>query len=186
MKKPALLCASLLAACTPSLNWREVRPAEADGLVAMFPCRPDHVQRTVPLSGLDGGPVTLHVLSCQAGGIQWALSHADAGTPARRRQALAALNASLWQNLSAHDPSQARRRPLGAFQVPGATPHPDAQAWSLTGMRPVSTNRMVPVRVKAWHFSHGLRVFQATAWQPALQDDDPRVEGFAEGFNFPG
>ena len=35
------------AACTPTLDWREVRP-EASGLVALFPCKPDrHARRAV-------------------------------------------------------------------------------------------------------------------------------------------
>ena len=41
-------CAALLAACGPSLNWRNV-PVEEAQLTVSLPCKPDHGKRTVEL-----------------------------------------------------------------------------------------------------------------------------------------
>ena len=53
MKSPyAWLAAATLAltACSPALDWRQVRPDDA-GVEAMFPCKPLSHARTVPLAG---------------------------------------------------------------------------------------------------------------------------------------
>lgn len=67
----ALCAAAALGAtaCTPSLNWRELRlpPTSA---VALLPCKPDHAERSVPLGGV---PTTLAVSGCEAGGATFAL-----------------------------------------------------------------------------------------------------------------
>lgn len=178
------LAVSSLQGCAPALNWREVRPDAAQGFVALFPCQPDHVQRTVELPGLPG-TVSMHVHACQAGGVQWSLTHLDAGTVERRAAALPALVRALWANLSADEPASARRESLGPLSVKGATPHVDAQAWWLQGRRPLPQGASEPVRAQAWYFSKGTVVFQASAWAPSLRNDDPRLKAFAEGFNFP-
>lgn len=186
----ACLALSLaLAGCTPSLNWREVRPADAQGLVALFPCKPESAVRRLAVPGLAGGAVDMHVLSCQADGMTWALSYLDAGTPDRLARALPALDDALWANLSSARAPQAARQALGPAQVPGADTHAASRQWLLDGDRPVSTARVEPVRVKAWSFARGLTAFQATAWKDkghgTLQVDDPALEAFARGFNFP-
>ena len=50
--RPALCAAVALAAaaCTPSLNWREVRLAPTTA-VALLPCKPDRAERSEPLGG---------------------------------------------------------------------------------------------------------------------------------------
>lgn len=66
------VCAALAlgaGACTPSLNWREVRLAPVTA-VALLPCKPDHAERSVPLGG---EPTTLAVSGCEAGGATFAL-----------------------------------------------------------------------------------------------------------------
>lgn len=47
---PVLLGAGLLAACSPALNWREVR-ATPSALKAMMPCKPDKAVRQVAVAG---------------------------------------------------------------------------------------------------------------------------------------
>ncbi|HIV71943.1 MAG TPA: hypothetical protein H9903_13495 [Candidatus Aquabacterium excrementipullorum] len=178
-----------LSACSPSLNWREVRPADADGLVALFPCKPDTAQRELAVPGLAGGPATVHLLRCDAHGATWALSYLHAGTPERLRQALPALDQALWDNVSAGDSAHAGRQALGPSKITGAASHPGALTWRLQGTRPISTDQAETVHVTAWSFAHGLTAFQASVWQGAtpgsLQVDDPAVEAFVEGFNFP-
>ncbi|MEY4156007.1 MAG: hypothetical protein RJB64_728, partial [Pseudomonadota bacterium] len=59
-----------LAACTPALNWREVRFDNARW-VGWLPCKPDRAQRTVNL----GGPLAqLSLMGCQADGMDFTLA----------------------------------------------------------------------------------------------------------------
>lgn len=180
---PLLACG--LLACSPALDWRTVRPPDAADLVATFPCKPQNHERTLTLPGMSGGPLRMHLLACQADGVTWAVSYFTTATPAQRAQALAALREALWHNTASAAPAQARRQLLGAVAVPGATPHPDATVWHMQGQRPRTTSQMQAVQLKAWHFSHGMAVFQASASAEALRVDDPRLQAFEQGLTFP-
>jgi hypothetical protein len=158
-----------LAACAPELNWREVQP-EGSGAVAMFPCRPSHEVREVPLAGTK---VRLAILACRAGDVMYALSHADAGDPARVGPALEALRAAAVSNLQGAVVS--RRHLL----VQGMTPHPQAQALEVRGRMP--DGRAVHERLAL--FSKGTRVFQVTMFGPAL--DAEATETFFGGLRLP-
>lgn len=59
-----------LAGCSPTFNWRWVRPADFS-LQATLPCKPQTAERPVNLGGL---PAQLHMLSCDAGGLTFAVS----------------------------------------------------------------------------------------------------------------
>lgn len=178
-----------LAACSPALNWREVKPVEAQGLVALFPCKAEAAVRRLAVPGLEGGEVDLHVLSCQAGGMTWALSYLNAGTPQRLAQALPALDQALWRNLAPSPGASAERHDLGIASIQGADLHQASRRWLFKGSRPVSTSRFEPVQVSAWTFARGLTVFQASVWKNnsngTLLVDDPATEAFVQGFNFP-
>lgn len=63
--------AALLLACSPALNWREVRPDGAP-LMALFPCRPDQGVQSVPL-GVQ--VVKMAMMGCEAGGAMFTLAH---------------------------------------------------------------------------------------------------------------
>jgi hypothetical protein len=63
--------ALFLLACSPTLNWREVRPDGA-ALTALFPCRPDQGVQTVAL-GEHG--VKMAMMGCEAGGAMFTLAH---------------------------------------------------------------------------------------------------------------
>ncbi len=153
----------------------------------MFPCKPEHHARQLTLPGLAGGPVTLHVLSCEADGARWALTYLQSGDVVRRSQALGLLSRSLNTNLQAKTTINTSLPPkdLGPTEVPGMTQHPDARTWWQSGHRPTANGPDEAVQVKAWHFSHGLTVYQASVWQDQLSPDDPRLTTFASGFNFP-
>lgn len=181
----ACLLGTLAAGCAPSLNWREVRIPQANGLVMVFPCKPEAQQRQVHVPGLGGAPVTMHMLACEADGMTWAVSHFDAQTPDRWLRAPALWQSSLQANLTAL-PGQVQATPqaVAAFQVPGGTPHPDASTWWAQGQRPVSLKQAEPVAVRVWHFAKGMQLFQASVWAPALQADDPRWTTFAKGIHF--
>ena len=189
------LCTAGLAACAPSLNWREVRPADADGLLATFPCKPQAAQRQIPLPGLPD-VVTVHLLSCEAEGSRWALSHLSVADASLVPVALRALAAATRGNLETASREAARQTQsvqgvsgipglsgeavpqppaqpavraseLAPVVVPRMTPQPDTRVWRFEARRPgEGGGPSVPLTVTASHFSHGLTVFQASVWQP--------------------
>ena len=158
-----------LAACTPTLDWREVRP-EGGGVVAMFPCKPESQTRTVTLAGT---AVRLTLLACKAGGSTWALAHADLADPARVGPALVELRAAAAANLGAVAP---RELPL---KLDGATPNPASGRVELSGRLPDGA----PVQEQLALFAKGTRVFQATALGQRLGDD--ALEPFFGGLRLP-
>lgn len=66
----ALGLAWLVAACSPALNWRDVRPGDG-ALVAVMPCKPEAAQRDVSLAG---HAVSLHMLSCDTADLVFAVA----------------------------------------------------------------------------------------------------------------
>lgn len=73
------LAAPLLAACSPTFNWREVPIAE-DGLVAMLPCKAERANRALPLGAES---VKVDMAGCETGGATFAIAHASASGPAQ-------------------------------------------------------------------------------------------------------
>ncbi|MET3497250.1 hypothetical protein [Variovorax boronicumulans] len=69
--------AALLAACSPTFNWREV-PIAGAGLMAMLPCKADHATRAMPLGAES---VQVGMSGCEAGGATFAVAHASANSP---------------------------------------------------------------------------------------------------------
>ena len=161
--------AALLVACSPALDWRELRP-EDSGAVASFPCKPASHARRVPLGG---APVLLTLHSCQAAEVTWALAVADVGDPARVGAALQALREGAAANIGA-GPGQ----PL-PLAVEGATPQPAAGRLALEGRRTDGQ----PVRTQVAVFAKGTRVYQATAIGSTLPDE--AMEAFFGGLKTP-
>jgi hypothetical protein len=90
-------CVGLLPACSPALDWREVRP-EGGGLTVWLPCKPQRRMREVDLAGVK---VAMEMLGCRADGSTWGLTSADVGEAARVEPALAALRKARAENLGA-------------------------------------------------------------------------------------
>jgi len=102
---------ALLAACSPTLNWREVRP-EGTRLALLLPCKPDKAQKTVPL----GGPATpLSMLGCDAGGATFAVAVAQLGDAGQAAPVLAQ-----WQSLTLAN-MKAGPAQVSPLKVPGAS-----------------------------------------------------------------
>lgn len=157
-----------LAACSPALNWREVR-AEGSELVAMFPCKPQRFARQVPLAG---HPVEMHLMSCAVDGVNYAVVHARVAEPVQVGPALKALRAAAVDNIGGRAAAQA------PFAVGGMTPSPDAVRFSAEGRGADGE----PVREQAGVFARGLQVFQATVVGPA--PDAQAVDSFFSGLRF--
>ena len=138
-----------MLACTPELNWRELRPA-GSGVTLLLPCKPDSHARQVKL-GPDSVRLELH--ACTAAGTTWALAFADMGDPARVGPALVELRRAAASNVAASE-SQSL-----ALEVEGATPNPASQRIQIQGRMP--DGRAVTEQVAV--FAKGTRVFQAIA-----------------------
>ena len=72
----AVVGALFLAACNPSLNWREVR--QKDGpMLALMPCKPEASSRTVNLGGQE---VLMNLNNCNAAGATFLVGTANVQT----------------------------------------------------------------------------------------------------------
>jgi hypothetical protein len=137
-----------LSACAPALDWREVRPAGTQ-LQLLFPCKPTSQQRTVSLAA---APLSLTLQACQAGGLTWALSHADVVNPTRVAPALVELKAAAMSKIG---PPTA---PWAALATPGTTPNAQSGLAKFAAQGPDKQAVQMHVAV----FAHGTQVFQAT------------------------
>lgn len=145
-----------LAACSPALNWREVRP-EGTRLNLLLPCKPDKAQKVVPLGGR---PTPLSMLGCDADGATFAVAVADVGDPSQAASVLA-----LWQDLALANmkAAPASRQPL-PLKVPGATPGTPATRVQAQGQRADGA----AVSGQAAYFAQGSQVFQVVMYAPRI------------------
>ena len=95
-----LISAMALAACSPALNWREVRVGKSE-LKALLPCKPDHGSRNQRLGGQD---VELKMLGCETEGALFAVASAELGDAQAALVAKAQWQESLTNKLQASDP----------------------------------------------------------------------------------
>ncbi|WP_066272372.1 hypothetical protein [Hydrogenophaga palleronii] len=163
----------LLVACSPTFNWRALRP-EGAAVQALMPCKPESATRPAPLDG--GAPVELHMHSCEAGGLTFALAWAELGDAARVPAALAG-----W-----------RRASLVAVRVdPARADDPDntfdatvAGAAQVQGLRAQGTGPTgQPVQMRAVQLARGTQVVQAAVYGPAVSDE--LAATFFEGIKLP-
>ncbi len=156
-----------LAACTPSLNWRDVR-TESGELGALLPCKPDRGSRTVPLGG---SPVPVQMMGCEAAGALFAI--ASVPLPASAHSAaLAQWNAATLANIQASAPDVQPFAPPGSVRINGSA------IVSAQGKR--ADGRTVHSR--AAYFASGQRVYQAVVY--ADKPDPEAADTFFSSFKF--
>ncbi len=146
-----------LSACSPTFNWREVRP-DHSRLSLLLPCKPDKAQKVVPLGGQ---PTTLSMLGCDAGGATFAVAVADLGDASQVASVLV-----LWQNLQLANMKAGTVQPV-PLTVPGASLQPAAVRVSAQGQRSDGT----AVSAQAAYFAQGSQVFQAVLYAPKIDPD---------------
>ncbi len=154
---PAL--ALSLVACSPQLDWRVVRPADA-GISALFPCKPTVTSH--PATAAE--PATMGLAECKAGDWTFSLAWADLADPALVGPALTQMPRSLASKLKA---------PPGAplpLAVPGMTANPAAQVQLLVGAKQ---------RARVAVFTRGLRVYQLMLL--GAQDNPAAWDAFLAG-----
>ena len=144
----SLVAATVALACSPTFDWREVRP-EGSMVALMFPCRPVKEERRTRI-GTTAVPLQFH--SCSAGGAIFALAAIEAADPAAVAATLDAFRAQTSINLAGTVTAQ------GAFSPPGATPNSRSERLVIVGSRP-DGRRVV---AQAAFFVKGLRLYQAT------------------------
>jgi hypothetical protein len=153
---PIFITASLLAlaACSPSFNWRDVRP-ENTRLSVLLPCKPDKAQKTVPMGGQ---PTELALLGCDAGDMTFAVAVANVGDAARVAPVLAQWQSATLANMKAAPGAAATQ--IAPIKLPGASPSPAPVLVRAMGQRPDGS----PVSGQAAYFAQGTQVFQAVIY----------------------
>jgi hypothetical protein len=147
-----------LAACSPTLNWREVR-ADTSSLRFLLPCKPDKAQKQVPL-----GPtaVQLNMLGCDAGGATFAVAWAELAPGADTAAVL-----SQWEQLSLQNMRAAAPVESQPLKVVGAASAPAPRLTLATGQ----TADGKPVQGRAAYFSSGSQIFQAVMYAPKISPE---------------
>ena len=145
-----------MTACSPTLNWRELRP-EGAPLLALMPCKPETAIRPVPMLGQ---PTELHMHSCEAGGLTFAVAWAELPDASRSAQAL-----DQWQVASL---AAIRVAPQAGsaweFKVPGAT--------LVRGVKAQGSDHLGQVlQTQVAYFAQGNKVYQAAIYGPKVSAD---------------
>lgn len=156
-----------LAACSPALDWRELRP-EGSGALLLMPCKPASQARRVELAGAQV-EWTLH--ACQAMGMTWGFGFAELDDPARADAALRELQRSALAHIGA---GGGDALPL---RVDGVSPQPAAVRLALQGRLPDGR----PVQQQIALFAREARVYQASVVGPVVLAEEAQT--FFEGLS---
>lgn len=176
----AVLTALGLAACSPTFNWRDV-PLPGAKLQAQMPCKPERAERQVPLTA---SGTTLRLLSCEAGGLTFALAWAAVpDEPAQNHaQVLDNWQQAGWASLRLplNTPSGTPVAPAGwtawAFELPRAQ---HLRGWQGPGRD--HQGQMVSAR--QLYFAHEGAVYQAAVY--GTRFDAATVAPFFEALRLP-
>lgn len=163
-----LVATAVMAACSPALNWRDVRP-EGTRLSLLLPCKPDKAEKTVPMGGQ---LTTLRMLGCDADGLTFAVSSADVSDTAAIPSILAA-----WQQLTLTNMKAAKADSAAPLKMVGATA--STGVWvKAKGQRADGTS----VMGHAAYFSQGATVFQAVIYGAQIKTET--AETYFSGLKF--
>lgn len=171
LRSPARRAASaacllvLLSACAPTFNWRET-PIGTSALLAMFPCKPETVTRTLPLAQAEHA---MAMRSCDADGVTFAVAHAVLSDPTRADQVLTDWRASTLAGLRA-DPATA------TSEVPKGLPVLPRMQVLRAG---TAAGDPKPMQLRGVWFASGADVFAAFVLAPQIpaEASDPFFAG---------
>jgi hypothetical protein len=90
-----LTAAALLSACSPALDWRDVRPKDINILLT-YPCKPEQIAQDVELADQK---IKMSMTGCVADKMTFALAHAQLPNPALAARALAQLHQAAVDNV---------------------------------------------------------------------------------------
>lgn len=157
-----LLTLVAFGACSPTFNWRDVRP-ENTSLTLLMPCKPDKAEKTVPFGGT---PTLLTLLGCDAGGATFAVAVADLGDAAKvpavlaQWQSLTLANIKAAPVLAGADSGADGATRVSTLKLPGAAPLPLPVRVQARGQRPDGTR----VVGQAAYFAQGSQIFQVVLY----------------------
>lgn len=157
-----------LAACSPSLNWREVRPGGE--LKALLPCKPDQGSRQ---QNLAGRVVEVQMLGCEAAGALYAVSVVELGDARHAMAIQVQWQANLLGNM------QATASANSAWTLKGANAMLDPVRLKARGLRPDGQ----PVAAEAVWFVHGTRLYHAVIYAERIATE--MSEPFFSGLELP-
>lgn len=162
------LASWLLGACSPTFNWRELR-ADGAPLVALMPCKPEAATRPVPMLGQ---PTELHMHSCEAGGLTFAVAWAKLDDAAKASEAL-----GQWQVASL---ASIRVAPGSSTDWAMALPRADR----VQGVKAQGSDHIgQPLQTQAVYFSKANWVYQAAVYGPKLPEQ--ATSAFFDGLSLP-
>lgn len=161
-----LAASGFTGACTPALNWREVRDGPAP-LSALLPCKPDAGERTVTLTGK---PVQMHLLGCKADGALFVLGWVEIDAPSELGAMLGSWREATLAHIGIPPGPDA---PAGAAYLPsGGLALPQSRRITAEGRSPDAGH--APVHLQAAWFATAGRPGQAAyAMQAAVYADRP-------------
>ncbi|MGC8702565.1 MAG: hypothetical protein ACP5RV_06385 [Thiomonas sp.] len=165
-----LAAAALLSACSPALDWRDVRPKDVNILLT-YPCKPEQIAQDVVLADQK---VKMSMTGCVADKMTFALAHARLPNPALAARALAQLHLAAVDNVHGSVTASSTAAPKNA------TPNlPDSLDLKIDGQTPDGK----PVRERVLLFSQGSDVYQVTAFAPTDSFKDDAAQTFADSVN---
>lgn len=159
------LCIAL-AACSPSLNWREVRGSDAPYSV-LLPAKPSSFTRTVDLNGLK---VEMSMTGAEVDDMNFVVASARIADAAQREAALSTMQQAMLRNIGAE------RHTDRKVTLDGGIPATEIEASG----RAARDGR--PLLLRARFAIHGERVYQAVALGPAAQLSPETAETFLSSF----
>jgi hypothetical protein len=168
---PAAALAALLAlaACSPSLNWRELT-LDSTGLKVALPCKPDKAERKIEM--LPGREVVVHALGCEAGGATYAVLYADLNNAAELDSAMESWKKASLASLKGVVERERQYVPAGALELRAST---------LVRAQGVRRDGGA-LQSEASYFSRGTTVFQAVVYSERITPE--LGEPFFAGLRF--
>ena len=171
MRSPCVFKASVVAlilflqACSPALNWREVRVDSAP-LLALFPCRPDQGVQSVTLGAR---VVKMTMMGCEAGGSIFTLTKVDRSLTADDEALIALWRVGTLNSMKGVQTSQA------PFLLKKAASNPTPLQLRAAGKRADGS----PVVLQAAWFALGPALYQVAVY--ADSDNNAAVQTYFEG-----
>lgn len=150
---PAILLQ--VAACSPTFNWRVVRP-DGGGVQTLMPCKPETAERSVPLGTQ---PSVLHMASCRTGGLTYALAWIELSPDADVQEAM-----QQWQSASRQAVRAGAEQAWSDWAVEGAQ---TVRSLGLSGQDHAGK----PTQARLVYAVNGRRLYQAAVYGPELADE---------------
>ena len=167
MRLQALCCAGLLAACQPTLNWREIR-IDTPSVVLTLPCKPDRGTRTVDLAGRQ---VAVSMVGCEAGGNTFAVAWSELPAGQTAPEWIGHWNKATLSNMRAANPGQ---------EMPWTAPSlPQGLRVTASGQRPDGR----AVQGHAAYLARGNHVYQLVVYGDRIGNE--AIEPLLSGLKFP-